>query len=164
MSDFQITLLLIVLLFALTMFGFQMNANRIDRVEQEFYFPKAMRGQNSEPLYLAEGEESILCQFGYEAPGEGITLLETEIYISKKYTGALLTVNVDQPSEIWLHAVGGSVKPDKAFLIGYGLSAVWPIENVWNSYYITLKPDTYDEHSEYIDKIDLCRISVQVNR
>jgi len=122
-------------------------------------FPKAFRAQNDHPLMKDTNTYWVRCVFGYFAPGDGIEIdqIDGTITIDKKYNGALLTVNIDSPGEIALHASGGNILPDQEFIIGHGLSAVWAIENVHDSYVVYVKLDEGDT-------LNMCRISVQVNR
>ena len=121
-------------------------------------FPKAMRLQNDR-LIEASPDDLARCHWGYVAPGYGVHLVgDDKFVIDKKFTGALLTVNIDKPGTIRLVGIGSDVDhPNEFITIGHGMSAVWPIQAVHQFYYIEVLLD----HGY---GIEMCRVSLQINR
>lgn len=124
-------------------------------------FPKTLRVQNDVPFTLEQDKWTRMPATAWITPGDGITFEDGVFRIDDKYTGALVTVNVQATTPVDVRFVGIGNGMDITQGLGiiemFG-SQVWQVQNVNNLYAIELL--SVMEDTEVI----LFRIGIQVNR
>lgn len=115
------------------------------------------RAQNTESQNI-QANEWIGCEFGYYSVGKGVEFLEDDSFtIDKKYSGAMLTVNVEVEegrfATVRITGEGDYSLEQMLVSVDSIGSAVYPIQNVHDFY----KVDLYSPEDTIIK---LCRISI----
>ena len=114
--------------------------------------PAMTRAQNREPQ-ITESNRWTPCEFGYYTENNGVSFDDDAFEIEKKYSAAMLTVNVESKASLVSVRLVGGDNPVTLGILHKAGSAVYPIQNSGDSYHIEVMTS---ENSI----IDLCRISI----